>query len=63
MDFASAAVEAYTVLGCVTPDGPLAPPSGTAGMQHVVDGTARAARHGGPLREAEAADRRARAAG
>ncbi|MFD8981412.1 helix-turn-helix domain-containing protein [Streptomyces sp. NPDC059564] len=55
VDFAGPAVEAYTDLGYVTPDRPLVPLSGTAGVQHVVDGIVRSARRGGPLLEVEAA--------
>ncbi|MER5808324.1 AraC family transcriptional regulator [Streptomyces sp. NPDC002033] len=55
VDFAGPAVEAYTGLGYVTPDRPLVPLSGTAGVQLVVDGILRSARRGGPLLEVEAA--------
>ncbi|MFE9561838.1 helix-turn-helix domain-containing protein [Streptomyces sp. NPDC006487] len=55
VDFAGHSVEAYTDLGYVTPDRPLVPLSGTAGVRHVVDGIVRAARLGGPLLEVEAA--------
>ncbi|MEV8530599.1 AraC family transcriptional regulator [Streptomyces sp. NPDC051211] len=55
VDFAGRSVEAYTDLGYITPDRPLVPLSGTAGVQHVVDGIVRAARRGGPLLEVEAA--------
>ncbi|MFJ9338831.1 AraC family transcriptional regulator [Streptomyces sp. NPDC101733] len=55
VDFAGSSVGAYTDLGYVTPDRPLVPLGGTAGVQHVVDGIVRAARLGGPLLEVEAA--------
>lgn len=55
VDFAGHSVEAYTDLGYVTPDLPLVPLSGTAGVRHVVDGIVRATRRGGPLLEVEAA--------
>ncbi|MFD7559593.1 helix-turn-helix domain-containing protein [Streptomyces sp. NPDC059835] len=55
VDFSGAGVAAYTDLGYVTPEQPVVPLGGTAGVQHVVDGIVRTARRGGPLLDVEAA--------
>uniref|UniRef100_A0AAU2JZ91 AraC family transcriptional regulator n=1 Tax=Streptomyces sp. NBC_00049 TaxID=2903617 RepID=A0AAU2JZ91_9ACTN len=55
VDFTGPSVEAYTDLGYVTPDRPVVPLSGTAGVRHVVDGIVRTVRQAGPLLEVEAA--------